>query len=222
MVGVGEVVEGGNWENMCHIRQCHHYSLPFPFCPCSKAIAKFTAYLSTSCPSHFSLLVRASSRRQTADCGRFVGSGQWWAACSAEERSAYESTLEPILMDGMRYLWNHPSETGTLGLRFLRNTSSSTPHSDDNETLALETSGAGFHANWADLELWASRHPSHLRIFTANAEHSERFGKEKKFMTWHEVSILKEGEAGWGYVNCTPGTGMSGKGVGVRRRGLER
>lgn len=27
-------------------------------------------------------------------------------------------------------------------------------------------------------------------------------------MTWHEVSILKRGEAGFEYVNCVPETGV--------------
>ena len=27
-------------------------------------------------------------------------------------------------------------------------------------------------------------------------------------MTWHEVSVLKKGEARWEYVNCDPKTGV--------------
>lgn len=30
----------------------------------------------------------------------------------------------------------------------------------------------------------------------------------EKFMTWHEVSILKTGEATFEYVNCDPKTGV--------------
>lgn len=37
---------------------------------------------------------------------------------------------------------------------------------------------------------------------------ARRFGPDKKFMTWHEVSILKSGEAKFEYVNCDPVTGV--------------
>lgn len=77
-------------------------------------------------------------------------------------------------MQGMRYLWAHAAETGTLGLRFLR----------DPEEGKGETCGAGFFANWADQEKWASRHPSHLEIYSGSVRHAEAFGEERRFMTW--------------------------------------
>lgn len=104
-------------------------------------------------------------------------------------------------MGGMRYLWDNAEETGTLGLRFLKNLN------DDGDVMR-ETCGAGFHRNWADLERWSSRHPSHLKIFNGAMRHAKEFGEERKFMTWHEVSILKAGEVGFEYVNCAPETGV--------------
>lgn len=135
-----------------------------------------------------------------------IRSGQYWETCGEKEREAYETKLEPVLMEGMRYLWTNAAETGTLGLRFLQNLSPPSPSSP--AVPIKETSGAGFHRNWADLEHWASRHPSHLDIFSGAMRHNERFGKDKRFMTWHEVSILKQGEARWGYVNCALETGV--------------
>ncbi|KAK3627118.1 hypothetical protein LTR56_012575 [Elasticomyces elasticus] len=130
-----------------------------------------------------------------------IRSGQYWEKCPDDERIAYEENLQQTLMTGMRYLWAHPEETGTIGLRFLQNTNS------DGE-LMKETCGAGFHRNWADLEKWSSRHPSHLAIFNGAIAHAKKFGEGRKLMTWHEVSILKEGEAQFEYVNCAPETGV--------------
>ena len=130
-----------------------------------------------------------------------IRSGQWWHKCSGEEREAYETELQPTLMNGMNYLWDNPDEAGTLGLRFLQNL-------DDDGNPIRETCGAGFHRNWADLERWSSRHPSHLAIFNGAMRHAKRFGEDRKLMTWHEVSILKAGEASFEYVNCDPKTGV--------------
>lgn len=79
-------------------------------------------------------------------------------------------------MNGMQYLWDHPQETGTLGLRFLQNL-------DADGNPIRETCGAGFQRNWQDLEQWASTHPSHLAIFTGAIAHAQRFGPDKKFMS---------------------------------------
>lgn len=130
-----------------------------------------------------------------------IRSGQWWERCDNEERLAYEDNLQRTLMEGMNYLWQHPEETGTIGLRFLQNL-------HGHGAPIKETCGAGFHRNWADLEKWSSRHPSHLAIFNGAMKHAKRFGEDRKFMTWHEVSILREGDAAFEYVNCDPRTGV--------------
>ena len=120
-------------------------------------------------------------------------------------------------MGGMAYLWEHARETGTLGLRFLVNVDANSSDSKDlNLALQRESCGAGFFRNLADLEQWSSRHPSHLKIFNGAHAHAREFGEGKKFMTWHEVSVLKEGEGRFEYVNCVPETGV------VRWVGLER
>jgi hypothetical protein len=130
-----------------------------------------------------------------------IRSGQFWELCSDEEREAYESDLQKTLMKGMQYLWENPKETGTIGLRFGQRV-------DEDGRLKRETSAMGFHRNWADLEKWSSRHPSHLAIFSGAMKHNKRFGDSAKFMTWQEVSILKAGEASFEYINCDPRTGV--------------
>lgn len=141
-----------------------------------------------------------------------IRSGQWWEACDDTERKAYEDTLEPTLMAGMRYLWENSDKNGTIGLRFLRNL-------DGDGAPMKETCGAGFFRNLADLEQWAKRHPSHLAIFNGAHRHAKAFGPERRFMTWHEVSVLKAGEARFEYVNCQPRTGVI-KWVGLEREPL--
>lgn len=143
-----------------------------------------------------------------------IRSGQWWEKCDEEERIAYEGDLQVKLMQGMNYLWEHPDETGTIGLRFLQNL-------DDNGRPIKETCGAGFHRNWADLEKWSSRHPSHLAIFNGAMKHAKRFGEDRKFMTWHEVSILRRGEVQFEYINCNPRTGVI-KWVELERQSLDQ
>jgi hypothetical protein len=60
----------------------------------------------------------------------------------------------------------------------------------------------------ADLETWAARHPSHLAIWAGAIKHGKKFGDKRRFRTWHEVSVLRGGEARFEYVNCVKGTGL--------------
>ena len=150
-----------------------------------------------------------------------IRSGQCWNQCQEDEKAAYESNLQKSLMKGMQYLWDNPIYTGTLGLRWLRNVAPSTfpsiPQSTDSP-LSIpddatmkpinESCGAGFFRNLRDLEVWSSSHPTHKVIFAGAHAHARKWGPDRKFMTWHEVSILKAGEAKWEYVNCDPNTGV--------------
>lgn len=130
-----------------------------------------------------------------------IRSGQFWERCGGEEADAYETVLEPALMTGLRYLWANQAETGTVGLRFVRN-------ADGSQTGRKETCAAGFFRSLGDLENWAERHPSHKAIYLGAIKHAKTFGPERKMRTWHEVSVLKAGEAYFEYVNCTPNTGV--------------
>lgn len=143
-----------------------------------------------------------------------IRSGQCWNQCPPDEAAAYERPggLQEKLMKGMTYLWTNAHDTGTLGLRWLRNVDP-TATVDANTTppkTIKESSGAGFFRNLKDLENWSSTHPSHMAIFTGAHKHARKWGPDRKFMTWHEVSVLKRGEAEWEYVNCKGGTGVAG------------
>ncbi|KAK9237691.1 hem-containing dehydratase protein [Lipomyces kononenkoae] len=137
-----------------------------------------------------------------------IRSGQFWANCSEVEVKSYEEDLEPTLRIGLSYLWENPVETGSMGLRYLSN---SPKHSSQRMTEARESCVTGFFRNLSDLEGWAKRHRSHLAIYTGAIKHAKKFGEGRKFRTWHEVSVLKRGEAHFEYVNCVARTGVLGR-----------
>lgn len=125
-----------------------------------------------------------------------------------QESDSYEQKLEPTLRAGLEYLWTHPRGSGALGLRYLRNDDDEHIHRPD---LAhrKETCGAGFFTSLEHLETWAKSHRSHLAIYKGAMLHFKTFGDNRKFRTWHEVSVLREGDAQFEYVNCVPQTGVA-------------
>ncbi|OGM47209.1 putative phenylacetaldoxime dehydratase family protein [Aspergillus bombycis] len=134
-----------------------------------------------------------------------IRTGQFWNNCDEDERRSYEDKLEPTLREGLLYLWQNPAETGSMGLRYLSNVPTSSPQWSGQSNESCVT---GFFRSLADLETWAKKHPSHLAIYTGAIRHAKAFGERRKFRTWHEVSVLKHGDAHFEYLNCLPRTGM--------------
>ncbi|PNS15220.1 hypothetical protein CAC42_8221 [Sphaceloma murrayae] len=124
-----------------------------------------------------------------------IRSGQYWEHCEDAEREAYETKLKKVLISGLGYLWENPYDNGVIGLRFMRNLPK--PGDDDvgSDVPRKESCGAGFFRNMCDLEHWAEKHMSHLRIWTGAISHAKKFGEDMKLRLFHEVSILKKGEA---------------------------
>lgn len=135
-----------------------------------------------------------------------IRSGQWWENCGQQEADAYEQKLEPTLRSGLQYL-REGENTGAVGIRYLRNADVSM-RSDGRER--KESCGAGFFMNLEDLERWAHKHPSHLKIYRGALSHYKEFGDRRRFRTWHEVQIIRAGFAQFEYVNCGPKTGATG------------
>jgi hypothetical protein len=135
-----------------------------------------------------------------------IRSGQWWQSCGQIESDAYTQKLEPTLRSGLSYLQSNPQDTGAIALRYLQNTS--LPH-DSNARELQESCGAGFFRNLEDLEKWAHTHPSHLKIYKGAMAHYKEFGNQRRFRTWHEVSVIGEGEAEFEYVNCDLEAGVA-------------
>ncbi|KAJ2977020.1 hypothetical protein NQ176_g4604 [Zarea fungicola] len=134
-----------------------------------------------------------------------IRSGQFWENCSQEEIDAYEGQLEPNLHAGLKYLWENPMETGARGLRYLRN---DWVLENTKGSPRKETCGAGFFTSLDALESWAKTHRSHLAIYTGALRHYKKFEGRRKMRTWHEVSVLLEGNAEFEYLNCSPKTGV--------------
>lgn len=134
-----------------------------------------------------------------------IRSGQFWENCDAKESAAYEEKLEPTLRQGLQYLWDNPEEGGAVGLRYLQNTENTSPEADDDRKESCVT---GFFTSLGHLEAWAKTHRSHLAIYRGALAHARIFGDARKFRTWHEVSVLNEGDAKFEYVNCVPETGV--------------
>lgn len=130
-----------------------------------------------------------------------IRSGQFWENCVPVERNAYETRLQPTLVNGMRYLWDNAVVTGTFGLRYVNTL-------DSSGRKLLETAGIGFYRSLGHLEHWAATHPSHLAIFHGAIAHANEFGTSRKMRTWHEVGVLNEGEGSFEYLNCHPNTGV--------------
>ncbi|KAF2185188.1 putative phenylacetaldoxime dehydratase family protein [Zopfia rhizophila CBS 207.26] len=135
----------------------------------------------------------------------YIRSGQFWESCSAVESQAYEVKLEPALQTGLQYLWQNPVDSGAIGVRYLRNTEC---NGNVSGRVRKDTCAAGFLRSLGDLEQWAKKHPSHLKIYHGALQHAREFGGERKLRTWHEISVLKSGEARFEYVNCRPETGV--------------
>ncbi|KAK7185055.1 hypothetical protein DPSP01_002880 [Paraphaeosphaeria sporulosa] len=131
-----------------------------------------------------------------------IRSGQWWENCEDEERGAYEGKLEPTLRAGLSYLNSHREESGCMRIRYLRN--------GEGDEDVRETCGAGFFHNLEDLERWSKTHSSHLKIWRGALAHYKAFPENRRLRTWHEVSVIREGEARWEYMNCKGGTGVMG------------
>lgn len=143
--------------------------------------------------------LRGTNKRTLAH----IRSGQFWENCSEEESEAYEDKLHQHLVNGLHDILDHPVEKGDHGLRFLRNI----PVKPQSYT-RKETCGIGFFRTLHDLEDWAKNCPSHHKIFGGLLSHKNRFGDGMMMRTWHEVSVLRPGEAKWEYFNCDSGTGI--------------
>ncbi|OQE22617.1 hypothetical protein PENSTE_c010G09652 [Penicillium steckii] len=167
-----------------------------------------------------------------------IRSGQFWKNCLDKESSAYLENIEPKLRNGLSYLWDNSLESGSFGVRYLQNTHLDLDSQDDTDKTGTKTKTTtensdsiskylnyspkescvtAYFKNMTDLERWSSKHPSHLAIHAAAISHARRFGDTRKFRTWHEVSVIRGGEASFQYVNCLYGTGVERGMISIQR-----
>lgn len=129
-----------------------------------------------------------------------IRSGQYWARASTEQFADYKRSLQPKLMEGMQYLIDNKEKTGTLSLRVMTNL-------DEDGSERHETSVNAYFAALADMENWASSHPTHQKIYDHAIAKNREYGKNREVVTWHEVFLLTAGTP-FEYVNCHSGTGV--------------
>lgn len=132
-----------------------------------------------------------------------IHSGQVTAGLEGEELAFYERRLEPALAGGMRYLRDHPVESGCFSCRYLAETDAS------GELIGRTFGLAHFNSLW-QLEDWAEHHPSHLKIFGEFMEMVKQLPGDPTLPLWHQVFVLQADQQLFEYVNCHAGTGLMG------------
>lgn len=130
-----------------------------------------------------------------------IRSGQNWSLCDDREKRWYLEKLHPVLLEGMRFLSEHPNETKCYSLRFVSKT--------DTAWRNVEQSfGLGYSADVHAFENWAKSHPTHLAIFDSFLEMVAEFGEAMKLRLWHEVTALPAEGCEFEYLACHPQTGL--------------
>ncbi len=138
-----------------------------------------------------------------------IRSAAYWGRCDPAQTEDYMRDLRAPLERGMAYLRESPEATGCCSLRFQQTC-------DAEGKPELETHALGYFLSLEHMENWAERHASHEAIFTAAIARYRKFGKANQLRTWHEVFVLPEQGQIFEYVNCAPGTGLSGYFAGER------
>ncbi len=132
-----------------------------------------------------------------------IRSGQNWSLCDVREKAWYLEKVHPVLLEGMRFLSEHPTETNCYALRFVRKT--------DNSWHNVEQSfGLGYSADVYAFEHWAKSHPTHLAIFDSFLEMVEEFREAMQLRLWHEVTSVPGRGCEFEYLACHPQTGLLG------------
>ncbi|MDE0005609.1 MAG: phenylacetaldoxime dehydratase family protein [Rhodospirillaceae bacterium] len=132
-----------------------------------------------------------------------IRSGQNWSLCDDHEKSWYLKKMHPVLLDGMRFLSDHPDETNCYSLRFVTKT-------DEAWQPVEQSFGLGYAADVYAFEEWAKSHPTHLAIFARFQQMVDEFGDAMKLRLWHEVTALPANGCEFEYLACHPETGLLG------------
>jgi aldoxime dehydratase len=130
-----------------------------------------------------------------------IRSAQDPSDCSGREAQLYDSSVLPVLRDGMRYLREHPEETGCYSCRFLEEPAPAAG-------VRPRTFAVAQFASLGHLERWAASHPTHLAIFGRFIDMATELGPTIRLRLWHEVCVLPRGAGHFEYLNCHPATGL--------------
>ena len=132
-----------------------------------------------------------------------IRSGQDWSYCDDEQREEYLGQMEPVLKAGMTFLRDQGDQINCYACRYMKDISL------DGSQLK-RSCGLAYFRTMADLEGWAEHHPTHLEIFNTFLSIAPKHGPNLQLRLWHEVSVLPAAGQRADYVNCRPGTGLTG------------
>ena len=132
-----------------------------------------------------------------------IRSGQDLTDASDEERFVYQDVVKPNLITGMEFLAKEGLEIGCAASRY------AVEITPDGRELP-RTFGNCLFVSMKHLEDWAKSHPTHLAIFGSFFKLLKARDNEISLRLWHEVVVLPSGEQHFEYLNCHPGTGLSG------------
>lgn len=145
---------------------------------------------------------RVRVRPQHAAC--LIRSGQDWTDTDGAERAMYLEEVEPVLRAGMDFLRDEGSAVGCRTNRYLTVVEDGRP--------VDRTFGMSWWRSLDALERWSESHPTHVAIFGAAMRYLTTTGPSARLRLYHEVSVAGADEQYFEYVDCRPGTGLSGNG----------
>lgn len=139
----------------------------------------------------------------TPDNLAVIRSAAFWGRCDPSQAENYMTELRAPLLRGMDFLRDSPAASGCASLRFQQTC-------DASGTPELETHALGYFLSLKHMENWAEHHASHEAIFSAAIARYKKYGKANQLRTWHEVFVIPQQDNSFEYLNCAPGTGLSG------------
>ena len=129
-----------------------------------------------------------------------IRSAQDWRGCGEIERNYYLDRVHPVMVQGMKFLQDHPIETGCISCRVLT-------YEDSTGTPEERTFATAHFISLAHLERWAESHPSHVAIFETFLQMVKDFDYAIDLRLWHEVVLLDGASCVFEYDKCHASTG---------------
>ena len=130
-----------------------------------------------------------------------IRSGQDWTVTDGEERTLYIEQMEPVLREGMDFIRDDGLSIGCYTNRYMTNL-------DEAGAPITRSFGLSYWRCLADMERWAEAHPTHIAIFGGFMRIVQKLNFDVKLKLYHEVSILREEDQDFEYINCHARTGL--------------
>lgn len=130
-----------------------------------------------------------------------IRSGQDWGETAGKERELYLSQMEPILREGMDFLRDKGLGIGCYFNRYMT-------HVDLQGQPQQKSFGLSYWRSLEHMERWAESHPTHVAIFGTFLRLLEQLNSQGQLRLYHEVTVAREHQQSFEYLNCHPRTGL--------------